>query len=247
LPGAGIQYQARFYYLLLFRVRVNLEFIFFAALTIAFMILSKRSLRMFEYSAPISVWFIAVGFNLLFQSLSKEHFLKRINTLFRATIPRKGIFFILACIVIYISSSFTYAAIRDVKIMLYNHPLYHLSGPANWLKENTSRGSTVFNAGWDDWPFLFYFNDHNNYLVGLDPIFMYAYDADKYKLWFKIINGNVKENLASIIIKNFNSRHVVLSKKGKFKKFIRILTNNPNITKTFEDSSGFVFRIEESL
>jgi hypothetical protein len=131
--------------------------------------------------------------------------------------------------------------------MLYNHPLYHLSGPANWLKENTSRGSIIFNAGWDDWPFLFYFNDHNYYLVGLDPIFMYAYDADKYILWFKIINGNVKENLAATIINNFNSRHVVLSKKRKFKRFIRILTNNPNITKTFEDSSGFVFRIEESL
>ena len=233
--------------LLFLKVKVTLEFIFFAALTIAFMILSKRSLRMFEYSAPISVWFIAVGFNLLFQSTSKEHFLKRINTLFKAKIPLKGISFILACAVICISSLLTYGAIKDVKTLLYNHPLYYLSGPANWLKENTSRGSIVFNAGWDDWPFLFYFNDHNNYLVGLDPIFMYAYDADKYKLWFKIINGNVKENLASIIINNFNSRHVVLSKKRKFKGFIRILTNNPNIIKTFEDSSGFVFRIEESL
>jgi hypothetical protein len=131
--------------------------------------------------------------------------------------------------------------------MLYNHPLYYLSGPANWLKDNTSRDSIVFNAGWDDWPFLFYFNDHNNYLVGLDPIFMYEYDADKYKLWFKIINGKVKENLASIIIHNFNSRYVVLSKKRKFKRFIKILTNNPNISKIFEDSSGFVFKIEESL
>lgn len=232
---------------ILFRVKVSLEFIFFAALTTAFIILSKRSLRMFEYSAPISVWFIAVGFNLLFQSISKEQFLKGIDKIFKTKIPLKGISFILACVVVYISSLFTYTAIRDVKIMLYNHPLYYLSGPANWLKDNTSKDSIVFNAGWDDWPFLFYFNDHNNYLVGLDPIFMYEYDADKYKLWFKIINGKVKEDLASIIINNFNSRHVVLSKKRKFKRFIRILTNNPNITKTFEDSSGFVFKIEKSL
>jgi hypothetical protein len=202
---------------------------------------------MFEYSAPISVWFIAVGFNRLFQSISKEQFLKGIDKLFKTKIWLKGISFILTCVVIYISSLFTYTAIRDVKIMLYNHPLYYLSGPANWLKDNTSRDSIVFNAGWDDWPFLFYFNDHNNYLVGLDPIFMYEYDADKYKLWFKIINGKVKENLASIIIHNFNSRYVVLSKKRKFKRFIKILTNNPNISKIFEDSSGFVFKIEESL
>lgn len=233
--------------LLVFRVKVTLEFIFFAVLTTAFMILSKRSLRMFEYSAPISVWFIAVGFNLLFQSISKEHFLKRINTIFKAKIPLKSISFTLVCIALYISGSFIFSSIRDVKIMLYNHPLYHLSGPANWLRDNTPRGSIVFNAGWDDWPFLFYFNDHNNYLVGLDPIFMYEYNADKYKLWFEIINGKVKENLGSVIINNFNSRYVVLSKKRKFKRFIRILTNNPKITKTFEDSSGFVFRIEESL
>ena len=231
--------------LLLFRVKVNLEFIFLGALTIAFMILSKRSLRMFEYSAPISVWFIAVGFNLLFQSISKEQILKRMNTIFKTKLPIKGILVILTCIVIYIGCSFTYAAIRDVKIMLYNHPLDHLSGPANWLKDNTLKDSIVFNAGWDDWPFLFYFNDHNNYLVGLDPIFMYEYDADKYTLWFKIINGKVKENLASIIMHDFNARHVVLSKKRKFQSFLNILTNNPNITKTFEDSSGFVFKIEE--
>ena len=116
------------------------------------------------------------------------------------------------------------------------------------IMEKTGRGVMIpFNAGWDDWPFLFYFNDHNNYLVGLDPIFMYAYDADKYKLWFKIINGNVKENLASIIIHNFNSRYVVLSKKRKFKRFIKILTNNPNISKIFEDSSGFVYEIKAPL
>jgi hypothetical protein len=230
-----------------FRVKVTLEFIFFAALTTAFMILSKRSLRMFEYSAPISVWFIAVGFNLLFQSVSKEQLLKGIDKVFKNKILIKGISLILACVVIYISSLFTYTAIRDVKIMLYNHPLNYLSGPANWLKDNTSKDSIVFNAGWDDWPFLFYFNDHNNYLVGLDPIFMYEYDEYKYELWFKIINGEVKENLASIIIHNFNSRYVVLSKKRKFRRFIKIITNNPNITKTFEDSSGFVFKIKESL
>ena len=229
---------------ILFRVTVSLEFIFFATLTTAFIILSKKSIRMFEYSAPISVWFIAVGFNLLFQSISKEQFLKGTDIIFKKRIPLKVILFILAFVAIYISSLFTYTGIRDVKIMLYNHPLYYLSGPANWLKDNTSRDSIVFNAGWDDWPFLFYFNDHNNYLVGLDPIFMYEYDAEKYKLWFKIINGEVKENLAAIIINNFNSRHVVLSKKIKFKEFIRNLNNNQNITKVFEDSSGFVFKIE---
>jgi len=172
-----------------FRIKVTLEFIFLAALTLAFMILSKRSLRMFEYSAPISVWFIALGFNLLFQSISKEQFFK----LFRTKVLIKSISFLLVLIVVTISSLFTYNAIRDVKIMLYNHPLDHLSGPANWLKHNTARDSMVFNAGWDDWPFLFYFNDHNHYLVGLDPLFMYVYDSEKYKIWFDIINGKVEE------------------------------------------------------
>ena len=201
---------------------------------------------MFEYSAPISVWFIAVGFNLLFQSVPKKRFVQKMKALFNAGIPAKGIAGIVVGVVIYISVTFTYASIRDVKVMLYNHPLYYLSGPANWLKNNTLSGSLVFNAGWDDWPFLFYFNDHNKYLVGLDPIFMYAYDAEKYALWHRIITGQVKQHLASTIINNFNSRYIVVSKRRKFKKFIGMLLDNPTITKTFEDSSGFVFAIEES-
>ncbi|MFC1669320.1 hypothetical protein ACFL20_02950 [Spirochaetota bacterium] len=230
--------------LLILKVKVNFEFVFFATLTIAFIILTKRSIRMFEYSTPLSAWFLAVGFKLLVQSISGEQLINTFDKLPNTKIPLKGISFVLATAAIYISFFLVINRITSVKKMLYNHPLQHLSGPAKWLKKNTSKGSIVFNAGWDDWPFLFYFNNHNNYLVGLDPIFMYEYDTHKYKLWFKIINGGVKENLARTIIKNFNSNYIVFSKKIKFSRFMKNLKDSKKVTMVFKDISGFVYKLE---
>ena len=226
--------------LMILKVKANLEFIFFSSLSIAFLIMSRRSIRMFEYSAPVIAWFLAAGFKLLFQSVTKEQFIERTIKIFRPKIVP----ITLAAIIISISGFFIFTGIRDVKKMLYNHPLHHLKGPAAWLKNNTPSQSVVFNAGWDDWPFLFYFNDHNNYLVGLDPLFMYEHDAKKYRLWYRIINGRVKTNLAADIINNFNAKFVVLSRKRKFSRFIRILDNTEKITRVFEDNSGFVYKLE---
>ncbi len=51
---------------------------------------------------------------------------------------------------------------------------------ALWLKGNSSEGDIVFNVRWSDFPMLFYWNDKNYYLGGMDPIFQYAFDQKLY-------------------------------------------------------------------
>ena len=51
---------------------------------------------------------------------------------------------------------------------------------ALWLKENSQPGDIVFNLRWSDFPMLFFWNDKNYYIGGMDPIFQYAYDAELY-------------------------------------------------------------------
>jgi hypothetical protein len=47
--------------------------------------------------------------------------------------------------------------------------------PAEWLKQNTPPGTIVLNVNWWDFAAFFFWNTHNRYVGGLDPIFQYAY------------------------------------------------------------------------
>ena len=51
---------------------------------------------------------------------------------------------------------------------------------ALWLKENSQPGDVIFNVRWSDFPMLFFWNDKNYYIGGMDPIFQYAYDQKLY-------------------------------------------------------------------
>ena len=49
-----------------------------------------------------------------------------------------------------------------------------------WLKTNSRPGDIVFNASWDYFPELFFWNSRNFYISGMDPIFQYAFDRKLY-------------------------------------------------------------------
>lgn len=57
---------------------------------------------------------------------------------------------------------------------------------AEWLKINTGAGSVVFYDNWSFWPPLFYYNQHNRYLSGMDPTFTYDYNPELFWLWRNI-------------------------------------------------------------
>lgn len=56
----------------------------------------------------------------------------------------------------------------------------------NWLKANTEKGSVVFYDNWSMWPMMFFYNDYNRYIIGMDPTLTYEYDERIYWLWRNI-------------------------------------------------------------
>ncbi|MDO8496199.1 MAG: hypothetical protein Q7S43_01975 [bacterium] len=62
---------------------------------------------------------------------------------------------------------------------------------ALWLKENTKEKDTVFYLNWGYFPFLFFWNQSNYYINGMDPVFLLKYDK---KLYWKLYNMAVNEN-----------------------------------------------------
>jgi len=53
-------------------------------------------------------------------------------------------------------------------------------GPAVWLRDNTHPGDIVFHPQWDQFPSLFFWNQSNYFINGMDPIFLYKYRPDLY-------------------------------------------------------------------
>ncbi|MDP3764038.1 MAG: hypothetical protein Q8Q95_00245 [bacterium] len=51
---------------------------------------------------------------------------------------------------------------------------------ANWLKENSEKGDIVFNTRWDNFSFMFFWNQHNHFINGMDPIFEYSNNKSLY-------------------------------------------------------------------
>ncbi len=51
---------------------------------------------------------------------------------------------------------------------------------ALWLKANTAPGTIVFHPVWDSFPSLFFWNQQNYYINGMDPIFEYVFSPRLY-------------------------------------------------------------------
>lgn len=65
-------------------------------------------------------------------------------------------------------------------------PVEQLSALGSWLSTNTKKGDIVFNVDWSWFAQLYYHSPHNNYIVGLEPRFMYVYNHELYWKWFNL-------------------------------------------------------------
>ena len=64
--------------------------------------------------------------------------------------------------------------------MHYGAKQYRYKDAADWLRLNSFSGEVVFDVNWGHFPYLFYWNQQNYYIGGMDPIFQYAYSKELY-------------------------------------------------------------------
>lgn len=126
-------------------------------------------------------------------------------------------------------------------------PVDVFKNPALWLKENSQAGDIVFNIHWDNFPFLFFWNQHNYYINGMDPIFEYSFSKSLYlKHYFididKILmvqgeaytcgsnpcNQNAVTTVYSVLKNDFKAKYVFLE-----------LPRNPRVYKYLDSDSRY--------
>ncbi len=118
-------------------------------------------------------------------------------------------------------------SIRETRKMMPNPSVPAYREAAEWIRENVEAGALVFTADWDDYPFLFFFDPDHVYLVGLDPTFMYAWDAEVYAEWDRLRHGR-SEQPCREIVKQFDSRIVVATKN--FARLIESARSNSQVS-----------------
>lgn len=129
--------------------------------------------------------------------------------------------------------------------------------PAEWLEEHTKPGEIVFHTYWEHLPSLFYWNQKNYYINGMDPVFMYEYRPDLY--WaahFIAINmaGEITcqaqvcppgkiVNTYEALKKDFKASYVLVQQNINKKFDTHMAENNKLFTLVFETPTVKIYRI----
>jgi len=140
-------------------------------------------LRGVEYWLPSAVLFIALMFNNFWPTTEFnqiKHWLKS-----KINLKVLGFFLVsLTILIIFNNLINIFSPIYEVK----KNSDYQSFEQANfWLKSHTEKNSIIFYDNWGMWPMMFYFNDYNHYITGMDPTFLYEYDARTYWIWRNLI------------------------------------------------------------
>lgn len=99
----------------------------------------------------------------------------------------------------------------------------------DWLKKNTPAGSVVFYNNWGLWPLMFYYNTHNQYILGIDPTFLYEYDHKLFWLWKNISYYGLycdRQEACLEIAPRDNAKLIKTALKEKFQTRYILLVNN---------------------
>jgi hypothetical protein len=202
----------------------------------AFFILTIKSQRNVEYFAPLLAVFSAFLMNFILKI--NNNFFARIKALFANRALKALAIFVFLILVIFFPALGIKSA-RDV--FKGGRNFNYLKPHAEEIARISKPGEIVFNADFDDFPPLFYFNDKNYYITGLDPTFLYLFNQELYKKYEGIYTGATEDNLYEIIKNDFKSSFVFLDKTHK--KFEENLRKDRRFEEVYKDNNGSVFKI----
>lgn len=131
---------------------------------------------------------------------------------------------------------------------------------AEWLKKNTPKGTLVGTGVWSDFGPMIYYNTHNRYFGGMDPIFQYKRSkADYWRMTIAAPGrdyGNTgpdnplrldeEEPVSLVFPRDLNTRYLVVNTKWNL-AVANEIRRQPSAKVVFEDSFAVVFEFKPTL
>lgn len=94
----------------------------------------------------------------------------------------------------------------------YKRAMEWATGKNESGEDNMPAGERIFNANWDDFPKLFFYNQKHSYVYGLDPNYLYSKNPELYKLLLDITNAKGGD-AGPIIRERFGARYIFADAK----------------------------------
>jgi len=193
----------------------------------AFLLLTLRSQRHVEYFVPLAIaaaasWITEIRFPGAWPFFKKNYV--------------AGIFVIAGSLAMILSFAATDLA-RAQKDLVgsYDFTLYQKA--AEYLKANTAPGEVVLHADWDDMPPLFYWDDKNKYVMGLDPTFLYRANS---KLYWSYVNFTLgKSDDPPSVMKELGARYVVADRVHR--ELETMLARSSRFTRVYSDKESVIY------
>lgn len=122
-------------------------------------------------------------------------------------------------------------------------PAGQYAAAALWLKAYSEPGSMIFQADWDDFTRLFFYNSEARYTVGLDPTFLSRYDLDLYDEWVALTRGQVTHPVAAIREK-FGADYIFADLHHT--RLLDQLTQSAQVREVYRDDYAIIFELVQS-
>ena len=119
-----------------------------------------------------------------------------------------------------------------------------LDNDSYYLKEHSQPGEIVMHTDWSDWPMLFYHNDKNYYIMGLDPTFMYNYNSELYSLFADITMAKKADDIAAAIKENFQARYFIVNANKNREQLRKNAEADTGFSKVYEDGDAAIYQLK---
>lgn len=208
-------------------------------LMLIFTLMTLKSRRYIEYLAPFTLLFTACAITDLYNFLNfhkiKQQWQKMPSYL-------KAYLIIVAFVFATMVMPSIYSKTLEVDSPK-TRTADTLAASSTWLKEHAPVGAIVFHSDWDEWPMLFYHNDQNYYIVGLDPTFMENFDSELHSLYRNITTGGVSYQLSKQIKNNFSAQFILVERAGH-QGLVDNLNKDTGSPMVYQDNEVNIYKIK---
>jgi hypothetical protein len=115
-----------------------------------------------------------------------------------------------------------------------------MRGAAAWLEQHTPAGSMVFNVDWAGFTELFYYNQHNVYVSGLDPRYLYDAQPELWKVYDSITEGTEKHP-GPLIPRRFGAEYAVT--RSDSSDFLNAANSSGQFEVVYQDQYAVVLHV----
>lgn len=208
-----------------------------------FLALTLKSRRYVEYYVPMGMLFAALATASSLRGVD----LKREAAPFLRFARRSWATKLIAALIVgYIAIALPALAVRDLakekRDLRSGSPMMKFQKSATWLAQHSRQGDLVVHSDWDEFPLLWYWNDTNAYVAGLDATFFYERNRDLYWKWVDLTTGKPVPDLHTVIARDFGARYVFLERDhAGMDATVRAAQG---FTLVYEDPEARIYRVE---